>query len=570
MLGILVICLFALFLRIFPLDHGMPRSYLPDTHIVRSALGMAAEKTPVPEIGVYSTYPNLLPYALLPIYAGHFALGKFSGEWNSTAEYKDHVIAHPEEVHLLARFLVALFGALTPLVIFLAARAAGLRSGAWIAAWLVATGLMHVHFSVQERPWVPMVFFTALAAWPAARYAREPKAKMLLWCGVAAALAASCHQSGLFVLSLPGLAWLVSPLGWRGPEFAARLKQGVICVGVFFAVALCVGYPSYLVHGLPADEQTIGGGVADATIRGQNIHFFRRWETFPRLAKSFFGYAPALLVLALLGLVPFLKRRAALPAGLFALGWAAFFMTHSNDHTRYLLPLTVLLALPAGLFVENALRSRKVGVRVALGLALLIPLFLSLRLGVLLGREDTRNVAEMAVAGRFAEGAGTLALDRHGPRPDLDRAALERLAALREATGSALYTREARRLERLVAGELGGGIDAIFVEDLCTTDERRGTIEVRPSLRARAGETTFEALDRLGATHLLLVNRLGTGTAESLLAARVEGIEPLEVFTPFRGSAGVEARLPMELDFPLVTLWRLERPGPWIGLYPLD
>ena len=93
---------------------------------------------------------------------------------------------------------------------------------------------------------------------------------------------------------------------------------------------------------------------------------------------------------------------------------------------------------------------------------------------------------------------------------------------------------------------------------------------MRPSLRARAGETTFEALDRLGATHLLLVNRLGTGTAESLLAARVEGIEPLEVFTPFRGSAGVEARLPMELDFPLVTLWRLERPGPWIGLYPLD
>ena len=39
-----------------------------------------------------------------------------------------------------------------------------------------------------------------------------------------------------------------------------------------------------------------------------------------------------------------------LPAGVFALLWAAFFLTHYNEKIRYLLPLSVFLSLPAGAF----------------------------------------------------------------------------------------------------------------------------------------------------------------------------------------------------------------------------
>ena len=48
-------------LRGASLDHGLPRGYVPDAHIVRNALGMARDKNPVPRAGEYSTYPNLLP-----------------------------------------------------------------------------------------------------------------------------------------------------------------------------------------------------------------------------------------------------------------------------------------------------------------------------------------------------------------------------------------------------------------------------------------------------------------------------------------------------------------------------
>ena len=43
--------------------------------------------------------------------------------------------------------------------------------------------------------------------------------------------------------------------------------------------------------------------------------------------------------------------------------------------------------------------------------------------------------------------------------------------------------------------------------------------------------------------------------------------EPLFVVDPARrGRAARDARLPVELDFPLTELWRLARPGPRIEL----
>ena len=41
----------ALWLRWLPLEHGLPRNYLPDTHAVRAALGMAKDKDLAPPVG---------------------------------------------------------------------------------------------------------------------------------------------------------------------------------------------------------------------------------------------------------------------------------------------------------------------------------------------------------------------------------------------------------------------------------------------------------------------------------------------------------------------------------------
>jgi len=62
---LLVLFLLPLGLRLWSIDHGSPRNYVEDTHIVKNALGMAKDQTIAPPVNKYSSYPNLLPYMLL-------------------------------------------------------------------------------------------------------------------------------------------------------------------------------------------------------------------------------------------------------------------------------------------------------------------------------------------------------------------------------------------------------------------------------------------------------------------------------------------------------------------------
>ena len=108
---VLVVC--ALALRLWPIDHGMPRGYVPDGHMVRNALGMARDRDLVPPIGKYSTYPYFVPYLLVPIYGVEYALGRATGAWHGGQEFGYRVMDEPGIAQLPARALMALFGALT-------------------------------------------------------------------------------------------------------------------------------------------------------------------------------------------------------------------------------------------------------------------------------------------------------------------------------------------------------------------------------------------------------------------------------------------------------------------------
>ena len=563
--GCALLFLLPLALRLRPIEHGLPRNYVPDTHAVRAALGMARDRDPVPPVGKYSTYPNLLPYVLLPAYAGYFALGALDGSWSGAQEFGQHVSAHPAPVHLIARVIVALFGALTPWVVFRAARAMGMGRGAWVAAWLVAGSVLHTHYSVQERPWVPMLFFLALAMWPAARHVAEPRARTLLLSGAAAGLAFATHQSGLVALGVPALAWLCAPIGWRGSELGRRLAQGAGCVATFAVLALALGHPYLLVHGPTPSEGVVGGDRPDFSVGGQGVVLAFRLASFLRLGPALFGHDPALVVLGALGLVPALRARRTRPFALFALAWAAFFMTLASDHVRYLLPLTVLLSIPAGLAAERWIGLGRLGLA-AVVLLLAQPLVLDLRFGHVLAREDTRAIAERELARALPAGA-LLAIDRYGPDLELDRASLERLAGWRD-----LATREGQRLERLRAGEITGGANAVFLSELLSYDERDHRLALSGSAR-RLGPQVSDAaslLQALGATHLLLVERAPGDPRGHLLDSVVRGREPLFVIDPTDGTGRCdEARLPMDMEFPFVSLWQVRRPGPRLSLYEL-
>lgn len=572
LLALVLLFLVPLALRLWPIEHGLPRNYIPDSNVPRAALSMARDHDLVPPAGTYTNYPNLLPYLLLPVYAAEYAAGRGSGRWADSKEFGTHMLEHPEDAQLPARILVALLGALTPWVVFRTARAAGLRQGAWIAAWLVGTSLLHVHFSVQERPWVPLSFFLALAAWPAVLHTQSGSTKHLVLSGLAAALSFSVHQGGLGALGLCALAWAFGPAGWSGRALARRFGQGLACVAAFAALALVAGHPHYLVHGRTEVSHVIGkesvaeqGGIE---IGGMSLLFQLRPASFVRLSRALFGYDPLLVALGVVGLASAWKLRALRAPLVFLLAWAAFFMTNTSDHVRYLLPVVVLLAFPAGLLAERWLTTR--ASRAALGVLLLFPLVEVLRLDLLLRREDTRAEAETRLDALPA--GAVVALDRYGPEVELDRASIYRLEMLRNSRHESLRSREQHRKDLFDHGQLApdAGANVLKVEELFEIDERHGTVAVRAGLEP-LGKDPRSVLRSLHVTHFLRVVRRMDGSEPELLDGLVAGKSPLWVLDPASGPAGTrEAFLPTEMDFPLSGLWSVQRPGPRLELHALD
>jgi hypothetical protein len=561
---ILAIVALALFLRVLPIDHGMPRRYVPDHHMIKRALTMAQQKDLAPSMSAEMSYPYLVPYLLLPTYAAEYALGRATGAWGGSGEFAQRATTNPAVVHVPARAWMALFGALTAWAIFRAARSAGLGLGAYAASFLSATCLLNVQISTHERPWAATIFFGALAAWQAIEHAREGSRRALLVSGAAVGLSFACHQSGLAFVVVPALAWAFAPRPWSGEGLRRRLVEGLACAGLFAVVAFVAGHLYYL-HGRPGAAQVIGGGEHDnvVAIGGQGIRTDVSFDNVARLCVSLFGYDPVLVVLGLAGVAAAMAWRALRPMLVALAIVAGAALVNPSDHVRYLLPACMLLTLPAGALVERLWP--KPAVRTVVLATFALPLVQALRFDVLLARADTRAMAEHVLAD-LPRGS-VVAIDHYGPQVDLARAAIERVGKLRP-----LYQREALRLQYFEAGLTppnGAGVDAIGCEDLFGIDAATLTygINANPNVR-ELGATPRDVLRALGVTHFLLVERR-PGREERPLAALVAGSTPLAEIDPAAGAPNGEAFLPTEMDFPLTALWRVERTGPRMRLFAL-
>jgi len=566
--ALILLFLLPLALRILPLDHGGERIYVPDNSIVRAALGMARDQNLIPVVSSSQPYPNLLPYLLLPLYGLQYVVGRASGAWAGVREFGDHLLEHPAHAAWIARGLVAVFGALTAWAIFRAARAAGMKQGAWVAAWLVGTGLLSVQMSTQERPWIPVVFFMVTSAWAGIAYVNQPRLKTLVWSGVLAGLSFAAHTGGLGALAFPALAWAFAPTGWKGSELRTRIVRGFSAVLAFVLVALALGHAYLLRYGFTPTEQSVGGKQIDdlgGFNFGGGLSFIPEFSlaSVPRLTRGLFGYDPIVVCLGLLGIVVAWRRRSLRGPLIFVLVWAAIFLTNRSDHVRYMLPITTLLALPAGLAVESLWNSR--GARAVIVVLLAFPLVQAARFDWIMMRDDTRAIAEA----RLAElpDSSCIAIDRYGPEVDLDKRGIHALQKIRNSRKQELRTREEARKRELDRGTAErAGVNAVHLEEVFGYNDRERRADVFPELEA-LGTTPQAVFERLSVTHYLRVDRrLSNDDFDFMFGAHLPGktawiVSPSSSATPPR-----EAFLPLEMEFPLTALWIVDRPGPWLEL----
>ena len=609
-------------LRIAPIDHGFPRSYIRDSDAPHAAIRMLRDRDPVPELGRHTHEPYLLSYVMVPAFAAHYAIGRIRGEWSDSFAYGNYLIEHPEAERRIGRWVVALFGILTCWVGLRIARELGLTTGAWVASWIVATSLSLVHLSCQERTWMPMICFTALAVWASLVHQKHGGSTSLLLAAAAASCAFSMRllpEQGRVVLGIAGLAWFLSPRPWRGVPLGRRFLLALAAVLTFTVLALVAGRPFLLRYADRSIFAVVGEQFAaaigaffaqrDFLFTERAIPFTFRWSSLESIGSAFFGYEPVVLALGAIGYFLALRRREYWPLLTFTLLWALLFVAHRNGHMADAAPLALCLAFPAALAFEWSWRWR--WARPLLAAALLLPLSLCLRYDWVMRQADTRALAEL----RLAElpGGSVIAIDGHGPTPELSQGALERLADLRARRHSSLSGRETHRLEQLrgaVPG-VGPGLDVLPLPEVLLLEYSGGPLAgLAGAARRRAafkdsqgggagiyrvwdggvfedlvwpgreyqvlprvfdlGREPRDVLRHFAVRYLLLVDFHPALTGPHPLERLTAGREPLWVIDP--GPAGQnlrEARLPFEPEFPLVSLWQVQRPGPRLRLFEL-
>jgi len=318
-------------------------------------------------------------------------------------------------LHRLARWIVALLGALTPLVVAAAAwRLLGSRAAAIAAALVVGCSFLHgrdSHYGVND---VPMVFLIALSLATAARGFQSGGVRPLVLSAICAGLAAATKYSGAVAVLLPIAALLLRPapqLELRGRALGS-LALAALALATFVAAnPFCVLNFEHFRQGFENQLSSFG----DNRFWGQSRE--PGWQLYARASSAMLGLLN--LGAAVAGLLLVLRRAPRVCALLASvpLGYLAVMLAKELFFWRFALPLLPFAAIFAAEAWTRAARALPVlpglrGVRPSAALAALLavavaqPLAQLLRHDLLCTREPTWLLARNWLL-RNAE-AGTL------------------------------------------------------------------------------------------------------------------------------------------------------------------
>ncbi len=275
---------------------------------------------------------------------------------------------------------------------------------ALLAAALVATSLVHVTYSSEQRPHGPASGMVALALWALVAWRERGTVRAGLVAALAVTLAVAALQSSFALLVAAGLAW------WLRARRESMTRELGLAFGALALLALGIrlAYPFHF------DDRAGSAGEYDTGAEtmwmGGHALYTERFHArgFGVLWSTFAGFDPWLLALFLLSLATFLaallrgrvdRSRASSSPAWICLGYAAPFVLvfgiYDMTYDRFVLPLVPLLSLViawAASRAWGALPERARGPWAALAVVVITvapSLGASWHLGTLRDREDT-------------------------------------------------------------------------------------------------------------------------------------------------------------------------------------
>ena len=372
--GVAALTLLALALRLHGLGFSLPHSTFHDGRGLVDQV--AALRAGEPDPKGHALYPHLVPRVaswLPEATSGH------------AADLDEH-LARAALPYRQLRIVSVLLSLLILPATYRLARAFLDRGASLFATALVATSLLHVSLSQQERPHGALASFAVLTVVVAIGLQRHPRPATFVLAGVSAALAVGSLHSGLAVLPPLVAAYVLQRRG-SGTR-AAWAGVAVLLV----AAAVPLFYPFHFTGGEVIEvEERARDPVLD--LSGHAVRFDRFDGTgFYRSLGWLYSYDPVLLVLAAAGSVAALlrarrspgpgRRRSLVVALAFAVPYVVAIGLYGRTPERFLLPLLPFLACLAG----AALPARARWLAIVL---VLPPLGLAWRLGTVRSVPDT-------------------------------------------------------------------------------------------------------------------------------------------------------------------------------------
>jgi 4-amino-4-deoxy-L-arabinose transferase-like glycosyltransferase len=445
---ILAILLGALFIRVIGIDYGIPHRFVGDEFVqVAIALTMLEEKAFIPY------FPNIFYHQPFSAYISTIAVGGFlawqtvTGVFESFADMRTFYAIQPEALLLVTRFTAALFGALSVLFLYCAAKELFSKRVGLIAAFFASIDFLTVYIHHTGRVWSYMSFFIALGLWASVKLYKNDSVKNYVTSVFATLIAAATLLPGIFVF-VPSLV----ARGFRNKKM--WVSSTVLVLGVFIILAM---NPRGL-GALLFRFQSLSGSSLIERVTGEAITYqVSETSIVDRIFEPFltlFSYSPIFFILFFIALF-FLWVRdrktfwflASFPivyylfiGPFFTFGWVA----------RTLVPLSLYLALGAAYatdMVITRLHMRTRATIVSFILLLSLPsITSSLWLDATLLKTDTREQALEWIYSNLEEDEKILSFSFTNEVINQNRGVLE---LTREVVPEKLDTRQ----KTLLAGE---------------------------------------------------------------------------------------------------------------------
>jgi hypothetical protein len=535
---ILIISLFAFFVRIWGSNFGLPYEYhVDEVQYVRQAASMGENGL---EPAVWNN-PPFFKYLLLVEYGLLYVFGKIFGFYSSPAEFGSINTFDPSLLYILGRGTNAFFGALTVLLVGITALSFFNKKVAVISAWFLAVCFIHVrdaHFAVNDIFTTLLVSITLFASLKI--YYRSGKlwyivAGISLGLGFAtkytAVLAVISFLLGHFLsdnidqknASKPRFSWLIL-------TFLAAAFSAIVASPYFILSARKVFYDIYNSLYLPG-QLGFDGWQIDP--HGAYIYY---------ITSMFWGLGWGMLLLVFIAIVVAVFQKSKVAAIILAYPILLYIMMGRQQmyFARFMIPAIPSLILWTAVVLDDIVSKwfsdrRKVYILFLIVLVLTIqPLIDSFRLGFLLQKEDTRSEARTWVENNIPAGS-KIALDWPFYGPSL-------------STKEKKVPNSAVIYDVVTVG--GTGLDTYPVSwykengfDYLITSSFISNIRLESEQKQEQREQFYSSLD----TELTLLKQV----------------------TPIPNEGNLSFGFD-EIYGPAISLWERERPGPILKIYKVS